>query len=254
MKEIITDKEFKLPNWMRLARGSVKNKGTPKNKKILWCGSSHLANCMPSIKNSEIFSKTENQFYLTGGPKIKDWCLNGKGRYKVDGTVVGGNGHDPSKSHDLAAYDAIIFVGQLLGIQNFVSGPSPLSKSLLDNMFPYDKFPIYIPWGGNWLFNEPLALFPKLAPGKCYLAVDPISNYDLIKQVPINVKKYFLDRIREFCDGNDIRVMFQPKETLDDDLTTKRVFNRKENDCMHMNDDFYRLYLAKSVAPALNIA
>ena len=62
----------------------------------------------------------------------RDWSIHG-GRYKIDGTKIGGNGHCPSIYLDLSRYNHIVFVGQYIQIWKFFTNKQKMniSKSLL---------------------------------------------------------------------------------------------------------------------------
>ncbi len=209
-------------------------------KKILWCGGSHLVDAHAQI--CEVFSFTQNTFYGTAGPQNLAWSKVG-GRYKVSGTVVGANGYQPSVHHDLEAYDLVIFVGQFVMPQMYFHGYQPLSASILDAMLPIESFLEKLPDGG---FNEPLTLFPRLAPGRCVLACDPMPTGEAFADyVPLNAKRKFLEHVIKFCVFHGLICIFQPNETLGDNLATLRSLRRTDGDRMHMNADFWRHFLLK---------
>jgi hypothetical protein len=209
-------------------------------KKILWCGGSHLVDAMGLIR--EEFSFTENTFYGTAGPANLAWSKEG-GRYQVKGTVVGGNAHQPSVHHDLQAFDFVIFVGQLVMPQMYFYGRTPLSTSILEAMLPVETFLEKLPGGG---FNEPLTLFPRLAPGRCVLACDPLpTGLPYVEHVPLKAKRVFLEHVSKFCHFHGLRCIFQPDVTVAETLSTAPWFRKQEDDRMHMNADFWRQYLLK---------
>ena len=59
---------------------------------------------MGQCKNSKLLEKKFNNFdldfYFTSGPPSKDWSING-GRYKVNGTVIGGNPNQPKHDKEI---------------------------------------------------------------------------------------------------------------------------------------------------------
>jgi hypothetical protein len=207
-------------------------------KKLLWCGGSHLANAKLIIE--ELCLEFNNTFYVTGGEKNRDWAKQG-GRYKAKGTIIGGNAYEPTVFYDLEEYSRIIFVGQYIQPQRFLQSDQPLSTSILNIMFPSDSFLINIPGG---IYNEPLAIFPKLAPKKCLLLCDPMPSSDSpFSEVPRKSKEYFLQRVVDFCRLREMTIAFQPPNTLDGNVTTKAHFKRKSDDDIHMNDQFWKEYL-----------
>jgi hypothetical protein len=164
------------------------------------------------------------------------------GRYTVSGTIVGANGRSPTVYHDLAEYDYIVFVGHWIQPQRFMTGPAPLSDGVLDEMFNEKDFLITAPWG---IYNEVLEVFPRLAPGKCVLVCDPLSNMPELVKVPGKAKIRFLEKAATFCAARGIGFIFQPASTLDTNMVTDMKFNRRDGDFIHMNNRFWKLYLKK---------
>ncbi|MCJ8051962.1 hypothetical protein GB928_002705 [Shinella curvata] len=208
-------------------------------KKILWCGGSHAGNAKGPI--GAIFPDFENTFYITAGPTNLRWSRDG-GRYSVKGSIVGANGRSPSEFHDLADYDRIVFIGHWIQPQRFMKGPAPLSDAVLDEMFPEADFLINSP---TKIYNEVLEVFPRLAPGRCVLLCDPLSNMLELTQVPVRAKVRFLEKAAEFCAARRIGFVSQPETTLNTKMVTKRKFNRRDGDFIHMNDRFWKSYLKK---------
>ncbi|KZK97253.1 hypothetical protein PsAD5_02342 [Pseudovibrio sp. Ad5] len=208
--------------------------------KILWCGGSHLGNARTPILQT--FEEFENDFYITAGPGNLAWARKG-GRYEQNGTTVGGNGRSPTDYFDLAQYDHIVFVGHWIQPRRFFIGSQPLSSAVLDCMFPVNDFLIHIP--GN-IYNQPLELFPQIAIDKCILMCDPAPNFSSYVRAPLFAKKYFFEKAEEFCTLRGIKCLTQPETTLNTRLVTKSKFNKRENDYVHMNFEFWKSYLKKT--------
>lgn len=208
-------------------------------KKILWCGGSHVANAKGVI--GAIFPDVENAFYITAGPTNLRWAREG-GRYSVKGSIVGANGRSPSVFHDLADYDSIVFIGHWIQPQRFMKGPAPLSDAVLDEMFRESDFLINSP---SRIYNEVLEVFPRVAPGKCVLVCDPLSNMRELTQVPVRAKLRFLEKAAEFCAARGMGFVSQPETTLNTKMVTKKKFNRRDDDFIHMNNQFWKSYLKK---------
>ena len=72
----------------------------------------------PIQKDKEVKNFKNLDFYITAGPYNRDWSIRG-GRYKFDGTRVGGNFRQPNVEIDLSKYEHIIFIGQYIQVDRF---------------------------------------------------------------------------------------------------------------------------------------
>ncbi len=211
--------------------------------RILWCGGSHLANAYNLIRH--IFSSFENSFYVTAAPLNRDWSANG-GRYSVKGSVIGGNAAEPSVFHDLNQFSLIVFVGQYVQPTRFMRDGQPLSRAVLDSMFPAESFLINLPGG---IYNEPISLFPEIASGRCVLICDPIPVHGIPKDNVV----FFLNKVREFCGARNIHFEMQPEKTLDDNFSTRAEYLRGDADLMHFNDKFWMMCLSEVFGKVRNL-
>jgi hypothetical protein len=206
-------------------------------KRILWCGGSHLATSKDVISSK--FNHAENTFYLTAGWRNRDWSING-GTYSVEGTVVGCNGHEPERRLDLSGYDRIIFVGQYIQAgRYFCSGQ--LSNAAISAILSQDDFLIRLP---NGIYNQPLELFPRLHSDVTLLA-DPWVS---LQKIDCNCLRAFRIATRQFCDKNQINLLYQPDTTLSAEYQTSEKFKRKDGDNAHFNSDFWRDYFDHALA------
>lgn len=214
-------------------RGSIDGKFC-EMKKLLWCGGSHLGGAMNTIKT--LFSDHYNEYYITAAPVNRDWSVVG-GRYFVDGSVVGNNAQEPDRRINLDDFDHIIFVGQYIQPQRYVQSSQLLSSSLLDAILERDDLFMRLPGG---IFNEPISLFPRIAKDKCVLLCDPWTRSN---NLPIRFMERFAERLSDYCAENKMLLLFQPESTLEGKFSTHYRFSRSENDDMHFNDEFWRLYV-----------
>ena len=206
-------------------------------RKILWCGGSHLGNA--KIVINAIYSDSHNEYYVTAAPLNRDWSAVG-GRYFVDGSVVGNNAQEPDRRIDLADYDRIIFVGQYIQPQRYARPSQMLSSSLVNAILERDDCFTRLPGS---IFNEPISLFPSIAKGKCVLLCDPWQRSN---NLPIRFMERFANNLNNFCEKNNIQLLFQPESTLERKFSTHNRFSRSENaenDRMHFNEEFWRLYM-----------
>ena len=136
-------------------------------KKVLFCGGSHPGNAKSSIEPQ--FDSIDVDYYITAGPKNRDWSKAG-GRYFRDDSIVGKNGHSPRKLVDLSKYSQIIFVGQWIQPFQHLEGGNIAPQALLNNIFHENCF-VDLPVGSS---NEPRSLVPDIAVGRCTLIIDPL--------------------------------------------------------------------------------
>ena len=119
-------------------------------KKLLWCGGSHLGNARGVIES--LFAQFDNEFYITAGPKNRDWSVDG-GRYFVNGSIVGDNAQKPGRRLDLGVFDRVIFVGQYIQPQRYVYPSQLLSSALLNSILRRDDLFVRLPRG---ILNAPM--------------------------------------------------------------------------------------------------
>jgi hypothetical protein len=226
------------------------------DKRILWCGGSHLGNAKSTITalHSNSLKGIGLDFYITAAPVNRKWSANG-GRYYVEGTSVGKNGHSPLISHDLSCYSAIVFIGQWIHPFKIFTGSMPLSSSLLHTLL--NDVPLYgfSRWKGptiqQW-YNEPLELFPRIAGCPIYLIPDPPICADEYRQVPLSVKKAFASKLESFCLANGITLCNLPASVLDPDQITPKRFLRGTSDSAHMSDVYWQTVLDESLLPMVS--
>lgn len=222
--------------------------------RILWCGGSHLGcaiSVVEALHKGPLKSWAFDR-YLTAGPINRNWSKDG-GRYRVDGTVVSANKRNPDEVRDLADYDAIVFVGQWITPFKILSGDMPISTHLLDRMLEGVPIHGYSQIGRRpiqkW-YNEPLELFPKLAPGKVFLVPDPDSCMEGYRQVAIATKHRFWAHIEQFCAERGIRLAEIPEQVRTPELTSKPEYKR-DGDLIHMNPAYWDIVLRESLMPIL---
>lgn len=208
-------------------------------KKTLWCGGSHLASCKEVILS--MFQKAENAFYITAGPKIKRWSING-GTYRVSGSLIGGNGYEPKRVIDLSYYDRIIFVGQYIQPQRYFHGfhsdyDQKLSTSAISVILEADNFLIRLPGG---IYNQPLELFPSLHT-KVVLLSDPWIAEHQMNQKCLHA---FRAAVKNFCVQRNIEILFQPERTQSEPYKTSTKYKVKKSDNGHFNKNFWNEYLS----------
>ena len=206
-------------------------------KKILWCGGSHLVSSKNVI--SSISNHTENTIYLTAGGRNRDWSIRG-GTYNVEGTVVGGNGHEPDRRVDLSIYDQIVFVGQYIQPQRYFRSGCLFSSSVVSAILSQDDFLVRLP---NGIYNQPLELFPELH-SRVTLLADP---WVASQGIDSNYLGAFVDATRNFCDRKQIKLIYQPKSTLSREYQTHDRYKRRNLDDMHFNDDFWKEFIDHAV-------
>ena len=206
-------------------------------KKILFCGGSHMGQSKKIIEKK--FDNFDLEFYITAGPKNRDWSING-GRYKVDGTIIGGNGHSPSIYLDLSKYTHIVFVGQYIQIWKFFTNKNKMniSKSLLQILFKncFTNLPFNH-------YNEPLDLFPKIAYGKLILIPDPLINFHKTENINLKYIDYFYKQLSSFCDSRSIQLCMPTKSLLDDEgrfVKAEYMRARDKND-FHCLDEYWQI-------------
>ena len=203
-------------------------------RKILWCGGSHLGSSKDVIPS--IFEHDENTFHVTAGGKNRLWSMNG-GTYRVEGTVVGGNAHEPERREDLSRYDHIVFVGQYIQPNRYFQGDCLLSNAVISKILSQDDFLIKFPDG---IYNQPLELFPDLHPRVTLLA-DPWHSKQHIDRKCLSA---FVDAVSQFCIKRNIRLMFQPASTLSERYQTDKKFKKSDIDRIHCNAAFWNEYLS----------
>ena len=205
-------------------------------KKILFCGGSHMGQCKKNEVIEKKFNNFDLDFYITGGSSIRDWSING-GRYKVDGTRItriGGNIIQTNTEKDLSKYDHIVFIGQFIQIKRFCNPKTKqlLSKSILKEIFNKDSF-INLP--GN-LYNEPLELFPKLAPNRVILIPDPLIKSKRYKFY-FDFLDYFYKGLSLCCESRSIKLFLPDKSLLEDD--SRFIKEEYKKDALHCNSTYW---------------
>lgn len=209
-------------------------------KKVLCCGGSHLANAKSSFQSQ--FDSIDFDCYITAGPKNRKWSKDG-GRYFRDGSIVGKNGFLRHKLVDLSEYSQIIFFGHWIQPFRYIQGVNMASQELLNHVFHEDCF-VDLP-DGAW--NEPLSLFPDIAPGKCTLIVDPLPYSAAMSEVPdLYIRKMYL-KLSDFCQKRTIKIIMPPAELLENGrfLTKKKYYrNGPEDQFAHCNDDYWKILLS----------
>lgn len=217
-------------------------------KKVLWCGGSHLGHAKETIER--FYDKLDNTFVVTAG-NYHQWQING-GRYKVEGSTVSGFHLQKSLKLDFSSFSCVIFIGQYIQPTRYFHGSMPLSRGMLGDMLDPNYFLLHMPSGfaisGNdkgvhfkpYFYNEPLYLFPMLAPNRCFLIPDPMPMNPGYRNVPIFAKQEFQSSLVSFCERNRIRLCSQPESTLSDSLSTKLQYQRRATDYIHVSDDYWR--------------
>ena len=208
-------------------------------KNILFCGGSHLAHAKKVIEKK--FRNYDIEFYVTAGPKNRDWSIKG-GRYKVNGNEVGGNFVKPDLFKDLSKYEYIVFVGQWIQINRYLIflKKQMLSKSILSEIFNKNCF-INIP--GN-IYNEPLEIFPKLAPNKIILIPDPLVKITRLEYITSNYIDYFYRQLHLFCESKSIKIVMPDKSLLDDIGCVKAEYMRDKKD-IHCTREYWEILFEK---------
>ena len=210
--------------------------------RILWCGGSHLAHAKPVLERQ----LGAREFFVTAGPELNRWSANG-GRYRVDGSRVGGSPFDPDRTVDLGDYDRIVFIGQWIQPQKWFNAGQLLSTSVLERMCSGDGL-VHQPQDGT--FNEPLLLFPQLAPQRCMLACDPFPHRNSVwperncrgfyRDIPTAYLGRFVEHVLAFCHQQGMTALLQPDDTHSDWITDP-IHSR--GDQIHMTDQFWERYV-----------
>jgi len=214
-------------------------------KKILWCGSSHMAMISKSVVPQN-FPDFENIFFRTAEPRLRKWAREG-GTYKFDGALVSGNPLSSQETYNLKEFSHIIFVGQYLRLYDYFCGGAPISRSLIKAVFDYYDFPCFVIGGGSsrrdW--NEPLELFPSVAPGKCFLIPDPPPVTDSYRQIPCSTKILIWDEVAVRVTSKKLEYFPHLPETLDDDMCAINSYRvLRADDYWHMNDSYWQFVLS----------
>ena len=202
--------------------------------KILFCGGSHLAQCKKDKILEKRFNNFDLDFYVTAGPSNIKWIING-GRYKVDGTRISGTIRNADIEKDLSKYDHIVFIGQYIQLSKFCDFRKKelFSKSLLEEIFNKDCF-INLP---EKIYNEPLELFPKLAPGRVILIPDPLVDKRKFKYINYDFIDYFYKALSLCCESRSIKLFMPDKSLLDDDCRfTKEEYKK---DGLHCHSSYW---------------
>ena len=218
-------------------------------KRLLWCGGSHLAHARGHILQR--WPDAENDFYVTAGPDNNRWSAGG-GRYPVQGTWVGPNAYQPDRSIDLSHYDAIVFIGQWIQPHKVFRAGQPLSADLLHCIVADGSILLHPPDGA---FNEPLTLFPALAPGRCWLLCDPYPHAEShweaqhchghYRDIPTAYIEAYIEGLKRFCAERTIQLLLQPDSSHHNRITLSQY---SRGDRIHMNDAFWRLNLDQLTA------
>lgn len=220
--------------------------------KLLFCGGSHLSN-LKKYLSSELLG-FESSFLVTGGA-YQFWSRDGH-RFKTNGTKVSNLFNKPEDFEvDLANYNRIIFVGQLLQPHRCFYGDRPLSKALVREILNPEHFPAWMKsfpsnninsstfYESNpWFYNEPLALFPKLSTGKCISLDDPLPRHPAFASVPNHAKRSFLEEVDNFCKRNQILRIPQHQSTISNFYTTLDAYACEDpNDFTHANELYWQI-------------
>ena len=209
--------------------------------RILWCGGSHLAHARPVLER-QLEAKN---FYITAGPELNRWSSEG-GRYQVNGSTVSGSPFAPELHIDLDEYDQIVFVGQWVQPHKWFNAGQLLSDEVLEAMFSGDRVLTQAPDGA---YNEPLLLFPRLAPGRCVLACDPFPHSDsqwqkhhchgYYRDIPTKNLERFYAQVKKVCTQRDITMLLQPYDTHSNWVTASE---HSRGDQIHMTEEFWQRY------------
>lgn len=211
--------------------------------RILWCGGSHLAHAKPVLMRL----LGAQDFFVTAGPELNRWSAKG-GRYQVKGSRVGGTPFAPERLVDLDEYDQIVFVGQWVQPHKWFNAGQVLSEGVLKAMFRDDAVLRMSPDGA---FNEPLILFPKLAPDRCVLACDPFPHINShwpkhhcrgnYRDIPSLHLERFYTHVEVVCIQRGMKVLHQPNDTHRHWVTGAE---HSRGDQIHMNESFWEGYVA----------
>lgn len=182
------------------------------------------------------FSTTKNEFYVTASPALRKLSIAGC-RYSVINECVSRSLGDDSKVVDLRGYDHIVFIGQFLQPKRLFRSGEIHTKSVTTQLIRACGYPVYQP--GNF-YNEPLELFPRLAPGRCTIFCDPLPIFGIY---PSSIE-VFLDEVGQFCNKNAIKFVIQPEHTLDGFMQTLSVYKRTKSTSTHFNEAFWQICIA----------
>jgi len=212
-------------------------------RRILWCGGSHLAHARPVLERQ----LEAEDFFVTAGPELNRWSAEG-GRYRVEGSRVGGTPYTPTDLIDLSDFDRIVFIGQWVQPHKWFNSRQLLSRDVLEVMFQDDAVLRHAPDGA---FNEPLLLFPKLAPNRCVLACDPFphtlshwpahhcrGNY---RDIPPQYLERFYAQVQTVCSERGVTMLLQPRNTCTNWVTDAE---HSRGDQIHMTETFWERYVA----------
>ena len=209
--------------------------------RILWCGGSHLAHAKPVLERQ----LGAEDFFVTAGPELNRWSAEG-GRYEVEGSRVGGNPFAPERHVDLKDFDRIVFVGQWVQPHKWFNAGQLLSNQVLEAMFRDGAVLRQAPDGA---YNEPLLLFPQLAPGRCVLACDPFPHTHSCwptqhcrghyRDIPAMCLERFYAQVQSVCDQRGVTMLLQPDDTHTNWVTAAE---HSRGDQIHMTESFWESY------------
>ena len=224
--------------------------------KILFCGGSHLSNLKKYL--SRELQDLNASFLVTGG-SYQFWSRDGN-RFKTEGTIISNLFNKPVDFKiDLSNYKKIIFVGQLLQPHRCFYGGQPLSRSIVKEILSPQRFPLWMKsfpsnndeasnfyQSNQWFYNEPLALFPQLAPKRCISIDDPLPRHPAFAAVPNHAKRSFLEEIDHFCKQQGIVRVSQHETTISNIYTTLDEYACADpNDYTHANQSYWQLMWSK---------
>ncbi|WP_172297502.1 hypothetical protein [Pseudoruegeria sp. HB172150] len=158
---------------------------------------------------------------------------------------------------DLADYELVLFIGQWTNPRTLFSGDfdwsQPISQTLLsESMRRAVEMPTVMSRNGPVAFlNEPLISFPGLAPCPTILIPDPAPCDETYVNAPMRVKLAYRDAIKAVCEERNVIVSPQAERTLTPELSTPQKFLRRENDLMHMGDEYWRIQLEDVAGPLI---
>ena len=224
-------------------------------KRILWCGGSHLAHARPHIEASHAtaLKAYEPDFYVTAGPRNRDWSGTG-GRYRVDGAMVSGTANEPARKVDMSANLALVFIGQFFQPFKAVLGDMDHASTVVERVLQDLPMQGYFHDPARnieqrW-YNEPLSLFPPLVPGPTLILPDPAPIGMRYAQVPTKLKQRFSDQIRTFCTERGLILIDIPQRLCTSEGTTKAEY-ALPGDVLHMNDSYWKAVFDDAVLPTL---
>ena len=212
--------------------------------RILWCGGSHLAHARPVLERQ----LGAQDFFVTAGPELNRWSAAG-GRYQVEDSRVGGTPFNPERHVDLNHYDQIVFVGQWVQPHKWFNTGQLLSERVLETMFRGDAVLHHAPDGA---FNEPLLLFPQLAPARCVLACDPFPHTHShwptrhcrgsYRDIPTEYLQRFYAQVQAACEQRSVVMVLQPDNTHTNWVTSEE---HSRGDQIHMTEAFWEGYVER---------